>query len=143
MPATFRIEGLTELVDQLARLPAELQEQAMVITRIRAERAMNRIREAYPLRTGDGKKSLRNRLKITTDDSTFSAAAVLKNTSPLAAIFEFGTMARHKALGASTGAMPSGHVFIRIAVEERRAMYNEDFRALLEKAGLTVEGSAS
>jgi hypothetical protein len=91
---------------------------------------------------GDGPKSLRNRLKVTTDESTFSASAIVVNTSPLAALFEFGTQARHKALGASTGAMPPGHVFIRITVKERRAMYNDDFRALLEKAGLTVEGSA-
>lgn len=142
MPATFRIEGLTELADQLARLPAELQAEARAITLRRATRAMERIRAAYPARTGDGNKSLRNRLKITTDESTFSASAVVKNTSPLAALFEFGTMARHKALGASTGAMPAGHVFIRINVEERRAMYEDDFRALLEKAGLTVTGSA-
>lgn len=141
MPATFRIEGLTELADQLTALPATLQERARVITAIYAERAINRMREAYPARTGDGKKSLRNKLKVTHEESTFSASAVVKNTSPLAAIFEFGTMARHKALGASTGAMPAGHVFIRIDVEERRAMY-EEFRALLQEAGLTVTGDA-
>jgi Bacteriophage HK97-gp10, putative tail-component len=140
--ATFRIEGLTELSDQLARLPAELQAKARTIVLLRANKALNRMRQAYPARTGDGNKSLRNKLKVTTEESTFSASAIVKNTSPLAALFEFGTQARHKALGASTGAMPAGHVFIQIAVEERRAMYEDDFRALLEQAGLTVEGSA-
>jgi len=142
MPAQLTIDGLTELGDQLARLPAELQAEARAITLRRATQAMTRMRARYPERTGDDKKSLRNRLKIKTEESQFSASAIVVNTSPLAAIFEFGTQARHKALGASTGAMPAGHVFIPIAVEERRAMYNDDFRALLEKAGLTVEGSA-
>jgi hypothetical protein len=50
-------------------------------------------------------------------------------------------MARHTALGADRGAMPAGHTFIRIDVEERRAMY-EAFRALLVEAGLTVTGDA-
>jgi len=140
--ASFRIEGLTELSDQLAALPAELQAKARSIVLLRANRALNRMRTAYPARTGDGDKSLRNKLKVTSEESTFSASAIVKDTSPLAAIFEFGTMARHKALGASTGAMPAGRVFIRIAVEERRAMYEDDFRALLTEAGLTVEGSA-
>lgn len=141
MPVSFKIEGLTELSDQLAHLPAALQERAKFITLLHATAAMNRIREAYPARTGDGAKSLRNKLKVTSEESTFSASAIVKNTSPLAALFEFGTMARHKALGANTGAMPAGHVFIRINVEERRKMY-DDFKALLEEAGLTVTGDA-
>jgi hypothetical protein len=139
---SFKIEGLTELANQLEALPTDLQQEARGITLQRARAAMDEIRVAYPARLGDGPKSLRNRLKVTTDESTFSASAIVVNTSPLAALFEFGTQARHKALGASTGAMPAGHVFIRITVKERRAMYNDDFRALLEKAGLTVEGSA-
>jgi HK97 gp10 family phage protein len=140
--ASFKIEGLTELADQLEALPTNLQTEARAITVQRANAAMEEIRAAYPARLGDGPKSLRNRLKVTTEDSTFAASAIVKNTSPLAALFEFGTQARHKALGASTGAMPAGHVFIRISVKERRAMYEEDFRALLERAGLTVEGNA-
>jgi HK97 gp10 family phage protein len=142
MPATFVIDGLTELTEQLAQLPAALQAEARAITLQRANRAAARMREAYPQRTGDGNKSLRNRLKVTTEESNVSASAIVKNTSPLAAIFEFGTQARHNALGANRGAMPAGHVFIRIASEERRAMYNEDFRELLERAGLVVEGAA-
>lgn len=142
MPVSFRIDGLTELADQLKRLPHELQAEARAITLRRANAAAERMRAAYPDRTGDGKKSLRNRLKVTTEESSFSASAIVKNTSPLAAIFEFGTMARHTALGANRGSMPVGHVFIRINVEERRAMYNDDFRELLERAGLAVEGGA-
>lgn len=142
MPVTFRIDGFAELVDALTRLPTDLQREAQGIVLRRANTAAQRMRSTYPDRTGNDKKSLRNRIKVTTENTTFSAAAVVKNTSPLAAIFEFGTQARHKALGASTGAMPAGHVFIRIDVEERRAMYNEDLRALLERAGLIVEGAA-
>jgi hypothetical protein len=142
MPVTFKVDGLTELADQLAHLPEALQAEARAIVERRAASAMARIRAAYPQRTGDGKKSLRNRLKLTTEETNVSASAVVKNLSPLAAIFEFGTQARHKALGASTGAMPAGHVFIPITVEERRAMYEVDFRALLVKAGLVVEGNA-
>lgn len=139
---SFKIEGLTELANQLEALPTDLQREARAITLQRARAAMEQIRARYPARTGDGPKSLRNRLKINTEESTFAASAIVVNTLPLAALFEFGTQARHKALGASTGAMPAGHVFIPITVKERRAMYNDDFRALLEKAGLTVEGSA-
>jgi hypothetical protein len=139
--STFTIEGLTELSDQLAALPAALQERARFLTMFYATRAMNRIREEYPARTGDGNKSLRNKLKVKTEESTFTASAIVVNTSPLAALFEFGTMARHTALGANRGAMPPGHTFIRIDVEERRAMY-EAFRALLVEAGLTVTGDA-
>ena len=49
-------------------------------------------------------------------------------------------MARHTALGANRGAMPPGHTFIRIDVEERRAMYEDDFAPCSSRPGLTVDG---
>jgi hypothetical protein len=63
------------------------------------------------------------------------------NRSPHAWMFENGTQARHTAIGANRGAMPPGHVFIRIAIIKRKQMYAQ-LRGLLERHGLKVTGHA-
>jgi hypothetical protein len=48
---------------------------------------------------------------------------LVRNPAKHAAIFEFGTQARHTKLGANRGSMPPGHVFLPIVQQRRRTMY--------------------
>lgn len=131
-------EGLEELRAALRDLPAELVGEASSIVMGAAEEASTAIVAAYPNRTSN----LRDHVTISTQAAgRFGTAAVVKNTSKLAYIFENGTQARHTSLGANRGSMPPGHVFIPRVIKARRRMY-EHLKALLQRAGLVVSGDA-
>jgi len=130
-------EGLEELKRQLRQLPAELTAEAQRITEAAANGAAASIRAAYPRRSG----ALVGGVTVTHfEGGKFFAGAILKNRAPHAAIFEVGTQARHNALGANRGSMPPGHVFVPIAIQKRRQMY-ENLKSLVERAGFTVRGN--
>jgi Bacteriophage HK97-gp10, putative tail-component len=130
-------EGLDELRAALRNLPTHLAAEASRPVQGAANAAAASIKAGYPVRTG----KLRDHLIVETIDAPFQAGALVKNTARHAAIFEYGTQARHTAIGANRGSMPPGHVFIPAIVRARRRMY-EDLKGLLERNGLQVSGDA-
>lgn len=136
MSSTFVWQGLEELKAQLRALPSELAAEASEIVLSSAQGAKNDMQ--YPRRTGN----LADHVTVSTVAvGQFGAGAIVKNTSPHAAIYENGTQARHTAIGANRGSMPPGHVFVPAVVRRRRQMY-ERLKALLVAHGLAVTGDA-
>jgi len=130
-------DGLAELRRQLRNLPPDLTAEAQRITEDAANRAAARIRASYPRRSG----ALVGGVTVTHfEGGKFFAGAILKNRSPHAAIFEVGTQTRKTDLGANRGSMPPGNVFVPIAIQERRQMY-EDLKDLVDSNGFTVRGN--
>ncbi len=134
---SFTFDGLAELREELRRLPAELTGEAGHIIEAATNAATHEIKAGYPVRTGE----LRDHVEGSVVTSGFAVVGTVRNTSPLAYIFENGTQARHTALGADRGVMPPGHVFIPAIARERRRMY-EDLKDLLVRHGLEVSGDA-
>jgi hypothetical protein len=130
-------EGLDELRAALRNLPTHLAAEASRPVMAAANAAAATIKAGYPVRTG----KLRDGLTVETIDAPFQAGAIVKNRARHAAIFEYGTQARHTAIGANRGAMPPGHVFVPAIVRNRRRMY-EELKGLLERNGLQVTGDA-
>lgn len=134
MGASFTFDGLEELKAALRNLPKALATEASGIVLDAAKAAVAEMH--YPERAG----TLASKLKIETQSSgPFGAGVVVKNTDPIAAIFENGSQARHTSLGANRGAMPPGHVFIPSMSRNRRRM-DEKLKGLLVEHGLTVTG---
>ncbi len=132
-------DGLEELKAQLRSLAGDLAGEAAHIIEGSTNAAALSIKQGYPDRTGD----LRDHVDASLERTEFGAVGTVRNTSPLAWIFENGTQARHTAIGANRGAMPPGHVFIPRAAAERRRMY-EDLKDMMARhpIGLEVSGDA-
>jgi hypothetical protein len=135
--ARLNLVGLTELREALKALPLELVREAGVIVHAQAEAAANEIRGAYPVHTGN----LRNGVRVELFGDAVSATARVRNTAKHAYIFESGTGPRHWARGKNTGTMPSGRIFIPIAIHRRRIMLAA-LIDLVERSGLHVSGAA-
>lgn len=134
MGASFTFDGLEELKQALRNLPKELAEEASTIVQASGRDAMANMN--YPERSGN----LKGKLKMeATSEGPYGAGVVVKNTDPIAYVFENGSQARHTAIGANRGAMPPGHVFVPAITRARRVMY-EKLKALLVEHGLTVTG---
>ena len=133
-------EGLTELREQLRRLPAALAQEAQGIVTDAAQAAKADIVAAYPERTGN----LRQHVTIGTGSAVgrFGASVILFNNAKHAWIFENGSVTRKTHLGAHRGEMPPGNVFIPRVIRHRRRMWAR-FKALLTRHGLTVSGEAA
>lgn len=132
----FHWSGLQELIAALRAMPVELRDEGGGIVDHRAELAYSSIYGGYPRGTGDLREHL-SRETIAT--GPLGIAVRLKNSSPLAIIFEVGTQVRHTHKGWNRGVMPPGRVFVPALVEARRAMYGE-LKQLLERHGLKVTG---
>jgi hypothetical protein len=149
----FRLDGLAELVDGLQKLTPELQDEGRAIVFDGADQAVNDLIAAYPVRAtglhpGPRRKSpwfspgkLRKSLIVVKTAGQFSSLAIVKNTDPIAWLFENGSQARHLDNGKVVGAMPARHVFIPTMMRRRRAMY-EQLKALVASKGITVTGDA-
>jgi hypothetical protein len=141
------LSGIDELREALRSLPADLAAEAATEVTAAAQAAEADVRQVYEAHVASG--TLAARLSVSTSTSAFGANAKVKNTSPIAFIFENGTQARHyvTASGAqhATGAMwgktpePPTHTFVRAMQARRKAMY-ERLRAILERQGLQVTG---
>jgi hypothetical protein len=128
-------EGMDELRTALRQLPEELTAEGATIVYDTADAAAAAIVAAYPSVSGKLKQGVRVRQN---HYSRFGVQATVVNTAKIAWIFEHGTEARHTALGANRGRMPVGKVFVPNMERYRRDMYDQKFRALLERHGLTV-----
>lgn len=135
----FTWNGLTELKDELRQLPAALTADAVPLIESLAAQTAADIKAAYPRRTG----RLADRVYVSRTSALglFNVAAVIRNTSPLAGIFDSGTQARHTSIGANRGSMPPGHVFIPRVMRARR-MLTFQLAALVQQHGLTVTRAA-
>jgi hypothetical protein len=142
MGATYKTEGLAELLRELQNLPMELTAEAGGIVLDTAEAAASEIRAAYPeqSKTQYGTGNLRNGVRVkVVDAGQFGAAARVASTAPHAYMYENGTAARQTGRGYNRGAMPAKHVVVPTAIRKRRGMYRE-LAALLERRGATVTG---
>ena len=143
MSVRLVFNGLEDFKRELRNLPADCTAEASRITEAAANAAAVAIRTAYPTGpTGNLKSSV---VVTHFEKGKYSAGAIVKNTAKHAAIFEFGTVARHyftKKRGVQhiTGAMPPGRVFIPIAMEKRRQMW-EALKAMVVRHGLKVGGN--
>jgi hypothetical protein len=134
--ASVTWSGLDDLKAALRRLPVELTVEGAHIIEATANGAAHTIKAGYPVRTG----KLRDKLTVEHERSPFGARSVVKNTSKYADEFEYGTQARHRALGA-TGSMPPNHLFLG-TIERARAHMWPKFKDLLVRHGLSVSGDA-
>lgn len=130
-------EGLKEQREELRQLPTSLAGEAAHLVEAAANSVAHEIKAAYPYRTGD----LRAKVVVSTllGHDELIVGEVVKNTSKLAMIFEYGTQARHTALGANRGSMPPGHVFVPRIVKARRQL-TQDLKAMVARHGATVTG---
>ena len=136
VPASLRIDGLTELAHDLTRLPETLGEAAAPRVATAADDAEATIRANYPVRSGELRKGLQQRIR---SDGAAHPRVVLVNDAPHALVYEYGSELRHTATGASRGRMPAAHNFVPVVVREKRDMV-EDVVDLVEREGLTVRG---
>lgn len=120
MSVSVKWTGIDEFREWLQSLPLEAGNEAAKIVQAEANAATFQIRSRYPARTGN----LRDKVTLTRRVSRQGIISyVVKNTARHAAIFEFGTQARHTRIGANRGSMPPGHVFLPIIAQRRRTMY--------------------
>lgn len=145
MPSTFVWNGLVEAQAELRQFPATLTTEATAIVERTATEAVSEIKAAYPAVTGT---SLRDRTSVsrTSGNGLFQVAAVIKNTSPLASIFENGTQARHyitskRGVIHLTGRIPPLHVFIPRVIRARRVLQSR-LATMLERHGFLVRVDA-
>jgi hypothetical protein len=134
----FQFKGLEALKTALRALPAELTVEASHIIEAAGNRAVLDLKRGYPVVTG----KLRDRVEVTFTQSGVSSRALVRSRAPHAHLYEYGTEARHTALGANRGRMPPRHLFGATMARNRREMWNA-LRALLERAGLKVTGRAA
>lgn len=133
MPVTFQWHGMAEMLAALRSLPDDLKAEAVHLVEGRANRAVLAIKTGYPVRSGDLRDSVEWEV---VDEGRFGVRARIRNTAPHAWIFDEGTQVRHTDIGANRGAMPAAHVFVPPIIRERRALFMEDFAALLTRYGM-------
>jgi hypothetical protein len=126
--------GIEEYIDELTNAPETLARDSDPIVGDTAEDAANEIRQAYPVRTGH----LRNSVRIRRKSNQTKAAAQVVNVSEYATPFEYGTQARHTSIGANRGSMPAGKVFIPIVLRRRRRMERQIGDQVLTPQGAIV-----
>lgn len=140
MSVSLRWDGLEELRAALRQLPEELAGEARHIVEAKANQAAADAKQGYSAHTRSG--HLQAGLTVTHyENGKLSAGAIVKNAAKHAFIFEYGTQARHTAIGANRGSMPPGHVFVPPMQRRRREMY-EQLKDLLVRKGLLVSGDA-
>lgn len=120
MSVTAKWTGIDEFREWLRSLPIDAGNEADHIVQGEANAAAVQIRSRYPSRTGN---LLRNVFVNKRTSRTGIVSYVVRNPAKHAAIFEYGTQARHTKIGANRGSMPPGHVFIPIILQRRRVMY--------------------
>ena len=120
MSTSVKWTGIDEFREWLQSLPSDAAGEADHIVQGEANYAALQIRRRYPSRTGN---LLRNVLVNRRVNRQGVVSYVVRNPAKHAAIFEYGTQARHTKLGANRGSMPPGHVFIPIVLQRRRTMF--------------------
>lgn len=125
MANQLNLDGFTELQQQLATLPTDLQGQAAPILGAAAQRAVDEIKAAYPEVTG----ALRAGVSVVARvPRGIAAIFTVLSSAYYAHIFEFGGKRQRPRA-----------TFLPITDRGRRASV-DDVAALVTTAGLTVTG---
>jgi hypothetical protein len=139
--ATLRFVGLDALKAALRKLPEELTHKAGGIVEAAADDAAEEIAAAYPTGPGTDEHeggNLKAGVKVVAvDGGKFGVRRVVRSTAKHAHLYEFGTQARHTALGYNRGPMPGAKIFIPAVMRKRRQMYDR-LEGVLTEAGLDV-----
>lgn len=136
MPTRVVWDGLDEYRKVLAALPEDCAGEAANLVQGTANGVAHDIKSAYPARTGN----LRDKVQVAPFvKQGLVVGQVVKNTANHAVIFEYGTQARHNALGANRGSMPPGRVFVPRVVKARRRL-TDDLKAMVTRHGAVVTG---
>jgi hypothetical protein len=122
--------GLTELIEDLGRLPSRIEADASVIIHEAADIMATEVRNEYPEVTG----ALDRGVKV---ERVNPFRARVKSTARHAYLYERGSVERMWASGKKTGSMPPANVFIPAAIKARRQMV-ERLTRLIERQ--TVRG---
>ena len=142
MSSRFVFDGLEQLKDELRTLPADLTAEASHIVEGAAHGAASTVKQEYHVKTG----ALRDDLDVNPGTaSPFGVSFVVKDTDPIAWLYDNGSQARHWLSGKSTGTMwghtPPTHLFVSSMIRARLVMY-EQLKELLVRKGLSVSGDA-
>lgn len=144
---SLTLDLFDDLREALRNLPEDLHDEAFGIMESTADAAMNDIRAAYPVKTGN----LRNGVIKEVRAGLLKTVTVIKNTAPHAWIYEHGTAARHFTgtdksgrhyIIGDRGQAKAGNVFIPRMIRSRRQFY-DDVAELMERHGLLVTGKAA
>jgi hypothetical protein len=122
----LRLEGMTELKQQLLGLPAHLADQAKPLVDRAAAAAVMAIRESIPYRSGTLKAGLTSR--VLWDDAALYQVQV-RNDVPYAPFVEFGTR------------YMSGQPTFYPETRAKRRELAAAIMRLVQAEGLTVTGS--
>lgn len=136
MSSGIQWTGLTELREELRRLPSDLANEAGVIIQAQAEAAGRDVQSVYPEVTGN----LRRRVRVTLDISAHGAIATLLSSARHSHLYEFGTGQRATARGFNRGRMPAADVsrrMIPIVIRRRRIM-TDALIGLVQRKGFEV-----
>lgn len=145
MSARVTWDGLAELREALRNLPEELAAEAGQIVEGAANEAADTVRSVYAAHRLTGHLADAVTVKPSAATSRYGVSIVVKNSDPIAWLFDNGSQARHWVSGKPTGTMwgrtPPTHAFVRSMIGARRTMYDA-LKAMLERHGLTVTGDA-
>jgi len=134
MASTMEWRGLKELQAELRALPAECQGKAGKIVEGHVNAAYVTIKRVYEQHRFTG--TLSNRLTI----STVKLGLVLRSGSPLAWLFDHGSMTRQYVTEGGkthlTGRMPARHIFGRTVGFAKRRI-REALKDMLLRRGAT------
>jgi hypothetical protein len=135
-------DGMAEYLAELRELPTACAGEAAKLVEAAVNGAEVDIKAAYPVRSGDLRDHVMTAPLVL---GGLIVGSVVKNTSPIAIIFERGSEARHyitkNGVQHLTGRMPPGNVFVPRILQARRKLV-EALKAAQVRRGATVTGDA-
>jgi hypothetical protein len=143
---------ISELMDAIDKLPAQMQREADQAVRAAARRTASRLRSAYRQARSKGdtfsangrtlpKRHLADAVTTKTVSKSLGTVAsrVIVN-GPHAHLYEYGTQMRATKAGANRGSSPPHPTLIPVALDERRTMV-DDIVEIVTQAGFEVKRS--
>ena len=150
MPVKLTLRGVSQLTEDLRRLPEQLRDEGRQIAQGHLDAAESTIRSAYARMTASGTRREKGRapgnleaglgqrqLTAAGQAARFGVKLRLENRAPHAYLVEVGTELERDYRGAPRGRMPAAKIFLPTVIRARRDM-TADLVALLERAGLRV-----
>ena len=118
-------DGMIEMIDDLRRMPTEVEKAASWHVQEAAETMASEVRGEYPTVTGN----LVRGVKVTRINAF---RAVVRSTARHSSLYERGTVERKHASGKGVGKMPKPDptVFIPAAIKARRHMTEQLVRVV-------------
>lgn len=139
MSNRLELNGLSDLMAALRRLPADLAAEAAEEIDNTVEVTAAALVQSYPIGdTGNLRKGVKRSLRR----DPFGASGEVKSTSPHSHLWEFGTQSRKTRKGWDRGKMDDqyNHGLVGIALRERKKL-NAKLIEIVKRAGFEVTGS--